>query len=108
MGLRSVAAVALAVGASGLLADFASAAECHSRAVSARGAPGLLEATAKSRARSVWIKKVRADRRLGREYAAWLRARDPSYACRKVGRHISCEATATPCRLEPAAPPKGR
>jgi hypothetical protein len=68
----------------------------------------LIEATAKSRARSAWIKKVRSDRKLGHEYAAWLRARDPAYTCRKVGKHISCEATATPCRLEPAAQPKGR
>jgi hypothetical protein len=108
MGLRSVAAVALAVGASGLLTGFAYALECHSKAVSAKGGPGLIEATAKSRARSTWIKKVRSDRRLGRQYAAWLRARDPSYACRKIGRHIACEASATPCRLEPASQSKGR
>lgn len=104
MSLRSVAAVALVVGAAGWLTDFAHAAECQSKPVHAKGGPGLLEATAKSRARSAWIKKVKGDRRLGRDYAAWLRARDPSYACRKAGRHITCEASATPCRLEPATP----
>lgn len=102
MGLRTMIAVMLAVGAAGLTTAPAIALECHVKPVRAKGGPGLIEATAKSRARSAWIKKVRSDRRLGRDYAAWLRARDPAYTCRKVARHLVCEAAATPCRLEPS------
>lgn len=103
MALRLVAAVALALGVAGLAAESAVALECHTKPVRAKGGPGLIEATAKSRARSAWIKKVRAHRKLGRDYAAWLRASDASYVCRKVARHLTCEAAATPCRLEPSA-----
>ena len=103
MVLRAGAAVMLVVGCAGLVAAPAHALECLPKAVKARGGPGLIEATAKSRARSVWIKKVRADRKLGPQYAAWLRASAPEYACRKVGRHSVCEASAAPCRLEPVA-----
>lgn len=102
MRLRTVAALALAVGAACVPALPANALECHAKPVRAKGGPGLIEATAKSRARSTWIKKVRADRKLGRDYAAWLRARDPAYTCRKIARHMICEAAATPCRLEPS------
>ena len=101
MGLRIMVAV-VAAGVACLAAVPAVALECHVKPVRAKGGPGLIEATAKSRARSAWIKKVRSDRRLGRDYAAWLRARDPAYTCRKVARNMICEAAATPCRLEPS------
>ncbi len=104
-GLRSLASISLIVSASCLAVSSTHAAECHAKPVHAKDGAGLFEATAKSRARSAWIKKVRSDRRLGRDYASWLRARDPSYACRKVGRRVVCDATATPCRLEPAKVP---
>ena len=108
MLVRAAVAVAITIAATGCPTDAAMAQDCSPRAVHARGGPGLIEGTAKSRARSAWIKRVRGDRRLGKEYAAWLRARDPSYACRKIGRHIVCDASAKPCRLEPAPPVKGR
>jgi len=74
--------------------------ECHSKPVRAKGGYALLEATAKSRARSAWIKKVRGGRRLGRDFAAWLRARDASYACHRQKKRIACVASATPCRVK--------
>ena len=101
MRLRAGVALAAALLATGLLAAPAEALECHTKPVKVKGSPGRIEATAKSRARSAWIKKVSANRKLGRDYGAWLRARDPSYACRKTGRQITCEAVATPCRIEP-------
>ena len=82
----------------------ANAAECYAKQIRAKGGTGLIQATAKSRARTAWIKKVRADRRLGKEYAAWLRARSPTYACRKSGKRFVCEAAAIPCRLAPKGP----
>ncbi|MDX2157349.1 MAG: hypothetical protein SFW09_12650 [Hyphomicrobiaceae bacterium] len=88
------------------------ASTCHSHAVKAKGAAGLLEATAKSRARSAWIKKVRTKRKLGPAYAAWLRALSPAYACIKVAKRIQCEASAVPCKLPmaeaAASPPRSK
>ena len=73
---------------------------CYHKVVKAQGGAGLLEATAKSRARSAWIKKVRAHRRLGKSYAAWLRARKHGYACRKTSRRrFICVASAIPCKV---------
>jgi hypothetical protein len=74
--------------------------ECHSKPIRASGGYGLMEATAKSRARSAWIKKVRSSKQLGKDYAAWLRARNASYACHKAGKRIACTASATPCRIQ--------
>lgn len=106
MGWRTAATLFLVAGAFLRLDGPAGAAECHPKPVRAKGSAGLLEAAAKSRARSAWIKRVRADKKLGRDYAAWLRASEPTYLCRKVGRMHVCEATAKPCRLEPAATAK--
>ena len=100
MRLRYVTAVFLAIGSLAATADFAIAQECRHKAVKAKGGIGRLEATAKSRARSAWIKKVRADKRMGPAYAAWLRAKHPTYACRKVSRkRVACEASAIPCKI---------
>lgn len=71
---------------------------CGTKAVRAAGGPAILETAARSRARSAWIKKVSASRKLGQPYAVWLRAKSPAYTCRKAGRHYTCEAAAIPCR----------
>ena len=100
---RSAVAAALIVGL-GLMpiaSGVAQAQVCREKPVKAKGAPGLIEATAQSRARSAWIKKVRSSKKLGRNYAAWLRAKNPSYTCHKVGRTFTCVATATPCPVDP-------
>ena len=73
--------------------------ECHGKPVTATGTPALLEVSAQSRARSAWIKRVRANRKLGPNYAAWLRSKEPSYVCRKAGKLQVCDATATPCKV---------
>lgn len=77
----------------------AAAQDCALKPVKARGGSSVLEATAKSRARSVWIKKVNGDRKLGKTYAAWLRAKSPQYACRRVARRFVCVASAVPCKF---------
>jgi hypothetical protein len=97
----TVVALQLALAASGVTVAWSR--ECHSKAVHAKGGYGLLEATAKSRARSAWIKKVRSSKRLGKDYAAWLRAQHASYACHRSGKRIACVASAVPCRVERAA-----
>jgi len=97
----TVAALQFVLAASG--ATVAWSRECHAKAVHAKGGYGLLEATAKSRARSAWIKKVRNSKRLGKDYAAWLRARQAGYACHRSGKRIACVASAVPCRVERAA-----
>jgi hypothetical protein len=100
MRIIHVSAVLLAIGLPFGMVDLATAQECRQHAVKAKGGVGRLEATAKSRARSTWIKKVRADRRLGPAYAAWLRAKKPTYSCRKLGRkRVVCEASAIPCKI---------
>lgn len=94
--------VMIAAGSAVLLTQplaLAHAQDCYSKPVKARGSPGLLESTAKSRARSNWIKKVGRSHKLGKSYAAWLRAKGPSYACHKVGKRIACTASATPCKV---------
>ena len=96
---RSIAAVALGLALLGAWPAALSAQECSAKLVKARGGLGVIEATAKSRARSAWIKRVRYDRRLGPSYAAWLRAKDPEYHCRKVARRVACEAIAIPCKI---------
>jgi hypothetical protein len=73
--------------------------ECYTKAIRAVGNRSILESTAKSRARSQWIKRVRSHRRLGPAYAAWLRAKSPRYSCKVVGRRHICEAIAIPCRV---------
>ena len=73
--------------------------ECHAKAVTASGTPALIEVSAKSRARSAWIKRVRASRKLGPNYAAWLRSKEAGYVCRKAGKLLVCDATATPCKV---------
>ena len=77
----------------------AMAEQCAHKAIKATGSPAIFESAAKSRARSAWIARVKASRKLGAPYAAWLRAKDPSYACRKSGRHRVCDAVATPCKV---------
>ncbi len=102
MRMRSVAAVVLVLGCSTAgpaLAQESKAQECHTKAVTATGTPALIEISAKSRARSAWIKRVRANRKLGQNYAAWLRSKEPAYVCRKVGKLLACDATATPCKV---------
>lgn len=97
--MRLIPKAALAMALTGFMAGQVGAQECHRKPVKATGSPALIEATAKSRARSAWIKKVRADRRLGPGYAAWLRSKEPGYACRKSGKRMTCEAIATPCKI---------
>lgn len=104
MRLRMVAVLIAALASAWLAVAPAAALECHSKPVKARGGPGLVEATAKSRARSAWIKKVHYGKRLGKDYAAWLRASNPGYSCRKHGKRFVCEASAVPCRLESRPP----
>lgn len=98
MRLRAVLVIVLTLWGSGLSVAWGQ--ECRSKPVRAKGGYGLLEATAKSRARSAWIKKVRGKRRLGKEFAAWLRARDASYVCQRSGKRIACVASAMPCRVK--------
>lgn len=74
--------------------------ECARKPIKATGGPAILESAAKSKARSAWIARVKATKKLGTNYAAWLRAKSPGYACRKTGRHRSCEATAIPCKVQ--------
>jgi hypothetical protein len=95
--LVAVAAVALLLGVQP--GGGARAAECQAKPIKASGGAALLESTAKSRARSAWIKKVRADKRLGASYAAWLRAKDPEYDCKLVAKRFVCKAAATPCKV---------
>lgn len=107
MGFRSLAAFGIAMLVMPVVADPALAQQCAPKIVRARGGPALIETTARSRARSAWIKKVRASRKLGRDYAAWLRASGQTYQCRRAGKRVWCEAAASPCRLEqPTAPTK--
>lgn len=102
MLLRCIAILLLAalIGMPGVTP--AAAQTCHHKAVKSKSAAGILEATAKSRARSLWIKAVRAKKKLGPDYAAWLRAKDAAYTCRRQGKRFQCEASAVPCRIEPA------
>ena len=72
---------------------------CAPKAVKASGGVSILEAAARSKARSAWIRKVTGHRALGKPYAVWLRAKDPVYACRRVGKRHVCEASATPCLI---------
>ncbi len=97
MRIKPVAAVIVVVACSAT--GPAMAQECHGKAITATGTPALLEASAQSRARSAWIKRVRATRQLGPNYAAWLRSKDSSYVCRKAGKQLICDATATPCKV---------
>ncbi|MEZ5855609.1 MAG: hypothetical protein R3D67_13030 [Hyphomicrobiaceae bacterium] len=97
--LLAAGAMTLAMALSSNFEAMAAEPECYAKPVKASGGRGLMEATAKSRARSAWIKKVRGHRRLGPAYAAWLRAKNPQYACRKLGRRYHCDAQAIPCRV---------
>lgn len=97
MRMKPVPAMVVALGC--LAAGPAIAQECHTKAITATGTPALIEVSAKSRARSAWIKRVRGNRKLGPNYAAWLRSKEPSYVCRKTGKLLICDATATPCKV---------
>ena len=74
-------------------------ATCATRAVKAVGATALLEGAARGKARSAWMQRVSASKRLGPSYATWLRAKDPSYACKHTGKRYSCVARAVPCKV---------
>ena len=93
--IRAIA-VACAVG-SAPAAVFAQ--QCAHKPIKATGSPAILESAAHSRARTAWIARVKASRKLGPSYAVWLRAENPSYACRKSGKYRVCDATATPCKI---------
>lgn len=82
-----------------LLPAPASAEQCAHKAYRVSGGPGLIETAAKRRARSAWIARVKASRKLGPPYAAWLRAKDAHYNCHKAGKGYVCEASAIPCRV---------
>ena len=97
MCVRPVAAIIVVLGC--WVASPAMAQQCHDKAVTATGTPALLEVSAKSRARSAWIRRVRSIRKLGPNHAAWLRSKEPSYVCRKAGKLLICDATATPCKV---------
>jgi hypothetical protein len=77
----------------------AQAPQCGAKVIKATGGPGILENMAKSKARSAWMQRVRASKKYGPGYAAWLRAKDPTYACRKLNRRVVCEASAIPCKV---------
>lgn len=100
-GIAIKVAFGALLGALTAWAPDALAQDCAPKPVHAKGGYGLLEATAKSRARTAWIKKVRGSKKLGRDYAAWLRAQQASYACHKHHKRISCIASAIPCRVAP-------
>lgn len=72
---------------------------CATRVVKAAGATALLEGAARSKARSAWMRRVHASKRLGSSYATWLRAKDPSYACKRASKTYSCVASAIPCKV---------
>lgn len=82
-----------------LPAGRASAEQCVHKQIKVMGAPGLIETVARRRARAAWIARVKGSRKLGPAYAAWLRAKDKTYNCRKAGKGYACEAVATPCRI---------
>lgn len=71
---------------------------CALKSMKAMGRPALLVSAARSKARSAWMRKVAANRRLGKSYASWLRASEPAYNCRKAGKRFVCEAKARPCK----------
>ncbi len=71
---------------------------CATRAIKAAGTAALLEGAARGKARSAWMRRVSASKRLGPSYATWLRAKDPSYACKHTGKTYTCVARAVPCK----------
>lgn len=74
-------------------------ATCATRATSATGATALLEGAARGKARVAWMRRVTASKRLGPSYATWLRAKSPTYACKRAGKSYVCVATAVPCKV---------
>ena len=72
---------------------------CATRAVKAEGTLALLEGAARGNARNAWVRRVSASKRLGPAYATWLRAKNPSYACKHIGKSYSCVASAIPCKV---------
>lgn len=76
----------------------AAQAVCAAKVTKATGGASVLEGAARSKARTAWIRKVTASRKLGPGYAAWLRAKDQTYTCSKIGKRHVCEARAVPCR----------
>jgi hypothetical protein len=89
-------AISIALAAAPALAQ---SPQCGAKIVRATGGPGILQNTARSKARSAWMRRVRASKKLGPAYAAWLRAKDARYACHRVNRRIVCEASAIPCKV---------
>lgn len=94
----SIVTVGMVLGVAPASAQVASA-TCATRAVTAAGATALLEGAARSKARSAWMRRVHASKRLGPTYATWLRAKDPSYSCKHAGKKHSCVARAVPCKI---------
>ena len=91
----SMLAFALTAGAMPMAAEPAT---CATRVVKAAGATALLEGAARGKARNAWMQRVSASKRLGPAYATWLRAKNPSYACKYSGKSYSCVASAVPCK----------
>ena len=71
---------------------------CAPKVVKATGGGAILEGAARGKARSAWIKRVSAAKKLGPSYAVWLRAKNHTYSCRKAGKVYVCDAIATPCK----------
>lgn len=72
---------------------------CASRVVQVTGGSALLEGGARSKARSAWMKRVTESKRLGPSYAAWLRAKNPTYSCVRTNKAYICTASAIPCKV---------
>ena len=72
---------------------------CGTRVVKAAGASAVLEGSARSKARSAWMRRVSTSKRLGPDYATWLRAREPHYECKRGGKAYTCVASAVPCKV---------
>lgn len=98
--MRHPIAVALLI--AGMLqagASTVASASCSEKPVKATGGLAILEGAARSKARSAWIRKVTEKKSLGASYAVWLRAKNPTYACRRSGQQHVCDATAIPCKI---------
>ena len=72
---------------------------CGTRVIKAAGASALLEGGARSKARSAWMQRVSASKRLGPAYSTWLRAKQPHYECKHSGKAHVCVASAIPCKI---------
>ncbi len=72
---------------------------CATRIVQATGTSGLLEGSARGKARAAWMKRVSESKRLGPSYATWLRAKNPHYDCTRSTKTYICTASAIPCKV---------